>query len=1169
MTIMKIPISSALLALLAVSHSFVDARERAIDGTVLVDSVASGRRAATAGLRAGDRLISWRRDSGIDPKQGSFRSPFDVAEVEHEEAPRGAVFLRIERSKALLDVELDGDGWGIEARPELPDSLLALLDAAARPGKVDSERAELLGSISRLEPATASWLLVRLAEDADIEWATALFDSAAAIAPDDRQKARVRSTQGLAALGRQDDERAALAFTIELSIREKLGRDLAWSEASHNLATALASLRMPDFSEQLFLDSLAIRQRLALSRPVESRTRLALATLESHRENRSEACFREAIVSLEQIAPAGDDLGWAYLKFSTALLQRKDFEGATAWAERALTTFEATSAESLDSAEALRHLGESARGRQNTLDALRFFARGLAIRERLEPNSFATGEAHHDLAVAAWDRGRLSEADRHYHQALGIFERLAPDSESLAATTSDFAAVLSERGDLGAAVAWSRRAVSMMERIAPESRVLAISANNLAVNLRNQGDHDGAVAWYRRAISMVERIEPESLLLAQFLQNLGVAHVRRGEFDEAVRLQEQSALLRERIAPVSLSAMASARELGNSLRMKGDLDEAECWTRRAIALAERLGPDAASGPDMGSACHNLGAILASRRLPGEAEHWFLRAYAIQSRQASGFSPVMLGDLAWILRDRDRQLAIELLTKGIEIVEDRQTRLGGKSDNLAAFRTKYLVLYRRLIELLIEAGQLDEAARLVEAARARSLLALLAERDVEDRDLPRELEDERRQGRKQYEQALRAQGQASDDVARQRAGSQLQEARIRQDAIRERIRAASPRLAALRDPILLDRRGIQAQLESGDLLIGWLLGDERSILVAITATSVELHLLEVSEESVRRRVGMVRRRIAAIDDATSTLTALSNDLLGPVSSQVASATRILFQPDGPLWLLPLGLLADGDGSRLIEKHPLSVIPSMTVLANLRAGRAKRPMSVVAFGDPVYPAEPIPIGLRPTRFEPLPGTRAEVNAIGRRLTTGFTAYVGAEATEQRAKSIGRGPTIVHFAAHGFVDERSGLESGIALDVDPNYDPTDAGTKENGLLQAWEIIEGIRLDADLVVLSACETALGGAIAGEGLLGLTRAFQYAGARSVLASLWAVPDESTAELMVRFYRGLADGQARDEALRAAQDEMAAGPITTEGGQMLDATHPFHWAAFQLYGVGD
>jgi CHAT domain-containing protein len=125
------------------------------------------------------------------------------------------------------------------------------------------------------------------------------------------------------------------------------------------------------------------------------------------------------------------------------------------------------------------------------------------------------------------------------------------------------------------------------------------------------------------------------------------------------------------------------------------------------------------------------------------------------------------------------------------------------------------------------------------------------------------------------------------------------------------------------------------------------------------------------------------------------------------------------------------------------------------------------------------------------------------------------------------------------------------------------------EDGLLQTWEIFERLRTDAELVTLSACETGLGKDVEGEGLIGLTRAFLYAGAHSVLASLWSVQDPSTAELMTRFYQQLAAGKSKDEALRLAQIDLMQlkgnGPNNLEGG-ISTFSNAFHWAGFVLYG---
>jgi len=151
--------------------------------------------------------------------------------------------------------------------------------------------------------------------------------------------------------------------------------------------------------------------------------------------------------------------------------------------------------------------------------------------------------------------------------------------------------------------------------------------------------------------------------------------------------------------------------------------------------------------------------------------------------------------------------------------------------------------------------------------------------------------------------------------------------------------------------------------------------------------------------------------------------------------------------------------------------------------------------------------------------------------RSLSPSARIWLGQDATEENAKALSGDTRVVHFACHGFLDEKLPLESGLALSL-----PADrAEGRENGLLQAWEVFEKVRVDADLVTLSACQTGLGREMGGEGLLGLTWAFQYAGARSVLASLWEVGDASTAELMKRFYERFGAGVPKAEALRLAE----------------------------------
>jgi CHAT domain-containing protein len=258
-----------------------------------------------------------------------------------------------------------------------------------------------------------------------------------------------------------------------------------------------------------------------------------------------------------------------------------------------------------------------------------------------------------------------------------------------------------------------------------------------------------------------------------------------------------------------------------------------------------------------------------------------------------------------------------------------------------------------------------------------------------------------------------------------------------------------------------------------------------------------------------------------------------------------------------------------GQYVAEWKPIHFAPSATAYAEL-ARKNETPgirprIAIAAFGDPAYPsgtverasadAEVRSIVRRGLKLDPLPSSRQEAaEAAG--LFPGGQAFVGGQATEEQVKKVAPQARILHFACHGLLDEKMPLNSGLALSI-PEH---PAEGQDNGILQAWEIFENLRLDADLVTLSACDTALGKDMGGEGVLGLTRAFQFAGAHSVLSSLWSVADESTAMLMQTFYFHLRQGESKDEALRAAQLEL----IRSQGRGL---SHPYYWAAFQLYGA--
>ena len=503
-------------------------------------------------------------------------------------------------------------------------------------------------------------------------------------------------------------------------------------------------------------------------------------------------------------------------------------------------------------------------------------------------------------------------------------------------------------------------------------------------------------------------------------------------------------------------------------------------------------------------------------------------------------------------------------------------------------------YVEYIETLLALDQPARAFEVLERSRARALLMVLAERDlVLDTDLSPEVVEARKALNEEYDQVQESltelnPGQQAAEV--DRLQTRLRDLRESRARIVDKIRGESRRLAGLQYPKPLTLAGMQQALDPGTALLSYHIGKEKSRLFVVEPAAagqdgqarLTVHAIPVGETALREQVAALRRQIehqaGSRDVASPWFLELSRRLfdvlIAPAESALAKADRVLISPDGPLHSLPFAALVRSTGELpvsgdrpweyLVEWKPLHTAVSATVYEELKKLRAVStdPATLVAFGDPQYPSSKTPADsqntelramlLRGYTLDSLPATRTEVEALGRVFGDRATTYLGASATEERAKSVGR-TRYLHFATHGLLDARFPLNSALALSV-----PLQRREgQDNGLLQAWEIFEQVRIDADLVTLSACETALGAELAGEGLISLTRAFHYAGARSVLASLWSVADDSTADLMRAVYRHLQAGVPKDEALRRAQRDA----ITQRQTSL-----PFHWAAFTLSG---
>ena len=469
-------------------------------------------------------------------------------------------------------------------------------------------------------------------------------------------------------------------------------------------------------------------------------------------------------------------------------------------------------------------------------------------------------------------------------------------------------------------------------------------------------------------------------------------------------------------------------------------------------------------------------------------------------------------------------------------------------------------YELYIDFLLAQGRPEEALAVAERARARAFLDTLAA--AREEIAPAVPAEYRQREDVLLTQISRQQARLRMEVldARQRDALDADIARAEADlgALRLRLALDQPAVAQARYPRLWTVRELQRQvLQPGEALLIFFLGRRSSAAWVVTRDRVEVRTLPsraALEPAVRDYLRVLARPSAG--DAREQVASVSRLLdLDAIAALVPDETRLFVIPHGVLHYVPVEALVGADGRHLVERFTVSYAPSASSLAYLRGrGGRREPGSLIAVGDPVAGAAPS-AGERAVRMEALsrlkrlPHSGRELRRIAS-LLAGPGVFDRERATEERLQQMDlSGASILHFATHGVIDEARPERSGLAL--------TAAPPGGDGLLQMREIYR-LRLRAALVTLSACETALGTDVTGEGVVGLSRAFFYAGADSVLASLWSVGDASTADWMVHFYERIRAGQPLDRAARDAKLAFLRGDARFR--------HPYYWAPFVLTG---
>ncbi|MCG6983471.1 MAG: CHAT domain-containing protein [Deltaproteobacteria bacterium] len=497
-----------------------------------------------------------------------------------------------------------------------------------------------------------------------------------------------------------------------------------------------------------------------------------------------------------------------------------------------------------------------------------------------------------------------------------------------------------------------------------------------------------------------------------------------------------------------------------------------------------------------------------------------------------------GDLYWlILSDRariavaegDREKAINLYIAAVEVIEQQRSSINTEASKIGFVGNKQDV-YAHLVEQLVEDSRFEEAFEYTERAKARALVDMLAsKRDFQGgksadttrlNDLLEELEKVE-----------------MDSIVEKPEASSQHQAAVRgiMVEIKDKISETNPELASLVTVNPPDLSEIQRLIPPDETLIEYFGTEDKLFAFVVTHEGVQGLKLEAT--GWEKEINEFRKTLMLRDskEFKASGQTLYGELIQPLESMIASK-NLTIVPHGALHYLPFNALCSNKGF-LIDNYTIRVLPSGTVMKFLKGSNEGQAGSILAFGNPNL-GNPI---------YDLPGAEKEAIAITREQPNS-KLFTGEQATETSAKRFGKHFRYIHFATHATFDAEKPLTSGLLLAADGEND---------GMLTVGELYD-LRLNADLVTLSACETALGKVANGDDVVGFTRGFLYAGARSIVSSLWKVDDQATSILMQEFYKQL-QGKDKREALRTAQMKV----------KNTYNSHPYFWAAFQITGAVD
>jgi CHAT domain-containing protein/Tfp pilus assembly protein PilF len=842
----------------------------------------------------------------------------------------------------------------------------------------------------------------------------------------------------------------------------------------------------------------------------------------------AEQAYRTSLSLREELrdqAGMAETLG----QLGVVLSKRGDYDGALVYYDKALPLAEATG-NKVEVATTLNNIGNVHNGKGEHDLALQFFEKSAAVAESAG-NKARLAIAYNNIGLVHQKRGDYLSALAFFEKSVAIKQELG-NKLGVAITYQNIGELYRVQGNEALALSFFQKGLEIF--VAADMKTgIALGLNNTGEVYRAKGDLDRALQFYDRALSQSQALK-DKVGMAETLNNIGRVLEARGDYAAALgRYQESLALSEETGDRVRIS-----QTLVNIAQVRVARSEAA----EALPLVER-------------------AIAVSLESGNRETLW-------RARTTEGRALLALGQ---------KEQAKGAFEAAISVIEGMRGQVaGGEAESERAFEEK-VAPYAAMVELVASSGEAEIALGYAERAKARVLLDVLQSGRVA---ASRAMTAEERERESTLEKALGAfNTQLAGESARPKRDparvaaleARLDAARLDHEAFQASLYGAHPELKV--------QRGQARSLDRGDLdvlvpdmrtaLLEYVVTEKSTVLLvasrAAGAVVLESYSIPLGRAALGERVGRFRQQIASRDLAFGEEARKLYDLLlAEAAAQLGGKNRLIVVPDGPLWEMPFQALEPRLGHFLIETASVAYAPSLSVVREM--AKVERPpgdrRTLVALGNPTLSPGAVERShavLMDSALDTLPEAERQVRALGRMYGSGQSAvYVGEAATEERAKASAGGYRVFHVATHGVLSDTSPMYSHLVLSQ-------AAQGPEDGLLEAREIL-GMDLNADLAVLSACETGRGRIGAGEGVIGLTWAFFVAGCPRTVVSQWKVESASTTELMLAFHRYLKPRLETPGRRLGAAEALRQASLAV----MHDARyrHPFYWAGFVLVGDG-